>query len=322
MELTLDALKVLPTKDELWEKLKEALPATTSLYYVDYRDDLNQKTYETFAENVLQGDDPYGFEDAVSESIWEWDNWETVREYMKDAMKSVLSDYDNSGDYDEGQVEDIEARLEDLDDWLRDLVRDRDDSTPVKDLMSNTTDYTVRVHLMSNYEGIDSAWDIRRSGVTYDNYTKQMIDAMNLNPATFKKDLIRYGFDVAGRWPNKTNRDGKGYVSSEKLIRELNETCSLNQLVIIGTLDPAELKDFTGKIKFSKGAPVGFFSSWNGSGSPIEAELLRDMVIDVNKQGETCYDKFSAHIDSQHGYSMDATYGPTRKFWGEGVTLS
>ncbi|MDI1362569.1 hypothetical protein [Methylotenera sp.] len=307
----------MPTEAELRQMASEAVPKTTDIYYVDYRDNLNHKCYEEAAEAVLQGGEPYEFIQMIDESIWDWDV--DINQYMMDAKATISSRLEG---YDEGQIEDIDELINEQTDYIRELIFDRDHSTPVDDLIRNTRDYTLRVHLCSNYEGLDSMWNIRRSGATYDDYMKQMVDALNLNPALVKQELDNVECECVGEWPDMPDRNGNEFVSYLHFGRELNESCSLSQLCLIGTLDPAELKDFTGKIKFFKGANLGLFNPWNGSGSMIEMSLLKDMEIDVNKLGESEYDHFSAHIDSQHHYSMDSVYGPTRKFWGEGVTLS
>lgn len=106
------------------EQILALLPKTVSLYYVDYRDDLSHSLDKV--QDAIHGN-PEGLDDI----FMDWDTWESVK-YVLDELKS---DIEREFEIEE---EDAEELMEEFEDSIRDAIYDRDDSTPLKDLLRNT----------------------------------------------------------------------------------------------------------------------------------------------------------------------------------------
>jgi hypothetical protein len=66
----------------------------------------------------------------------------------------------------------------------------------------------------------------------------------------------------------------------------------------------------TGKeIFIPKGTQFGFFSSFQGAGTPFEKTTYQNMTIPL--EGETEYDNVGITVDIQQSYSMSSVYGDT-----------
>lgn len=103
-------------KESIWLKY---IPEYVNLYYVDYRDDLDNNMellQDCLAQNDLS---------ALHDSIWDWYPFPT-EEYMKDIREAMLVD----------GVEDV---FEECQDEIEAWLYERDISTPVEDLIGNTT---------------------------------------------------------------------------------------------------------------------------------------------------------------------------------------
>lgn len=72
-------------------------------------------------------------------------------------------------------------------------------------------------------------------------------------------------------------------------------------------------------ITIPKGTQFGFFSSFQGSGSPFEKTTYRTMTINIQEEGEDfCeYDHVDFVADIEQHYSMEEVYGPTSSFLDE-----
>jgi len=305
--------------EEIKAIVMNAIPAKVTLNYVEYDDKLNSEQL-TSVNGVLNM--KLSFNDFVDEIYSKLENWLiqssdiSVEQYTKEIEIAL----ENAPD----MKLDAEAVADDLNDFIRDMLHDRDDSTPVTDLIRNTGTQPLRVEMHSNWEGLDSGYNLWRYGVAYDEYLKHIIDVLNLNPARLKKLLLACNIKCTGAWPNRKYREGKEYVQYEDLVSEMaNTTSGCNRLTFVGLFNVGSLENYKGKITFPKGNCVGFFDSWNGAGSMIEMELLRPLTIDFNKAqyGETEYDSFNAYLDNTKSYSIDSVYGVTSKFWGNQVSI-
>lgn len=157
-----------------WEDLKEYLPERTSLYYVDYRDGLDDNL-----EELDQAIKQASYE-PIDELIFDWDVWPSV-EYYIDQIKSDLSK-----DFEDEEVEQI---MEEYDDKIRDWIYEKDDSTPLKDMLRNTRKRAIlydtghevdsnsfawtEEEMQEEIDGIKSALNI--TGDTHDKAIKGML---------------------------------------------------------------------------------------------------------------------------------------------------
>ena len=302
------------TEAEIQACIRNALPTHTSLVYVDYRDDFSHSVKKF--QPILDGEqDFYTATDELIDDYWLWDSQSSsIKYYTDDYVKPALSKLlDKYGE--------VDMWLERMEDFIRDLCHDRDDSTPLKDMLRNTGTQEVMAILWSNEEGLRSAYDNSRYGYRYEGYFKTVLDTLQLNPAQVKKALLANNEKVSGTWPNRAKRNP--YVDLKNFMVELENTCSqCNHLTFIGLVDLAKLENFTDGAVIPAGNCCGFFDPACGSGSVMEVELLRDFKLDTRIHGDNSYDKFGLHLDDSLHYSMDSVYGPTRKFWGAEIGLS
>ncbi len=148
-----------------------------------------------------------------------------------------------------------------------------------------------------------------------------MVDALRLNPKRVKQLLVSHGEKVCGRFPNRTYRDGREYVTYEQFYEELtNSSCGANLLTFTATLNPTKLYDSgfdLSKFTIPRGNKCGLFSSTYGGGSILEMELLRDVTIDLER---TEYPKYRLEFESGGGgYPIWQVYGYDRDGYGKQV---
>jgi hypothetical protein len=110
-----------------FEELKSLLPEKTYLYYVDYGDSL-EHSLGAVQKSISGGD-----WEAIDEAVWDaFDStYEQEDYYLDELKKDLVRQYDMDRD---GADELVDEYEEDL----RDVIRDRDHSTPIEDLISNT----------------------------------------------------------------------------------------------------------------------------------------------------------------------------------------
>lgn len=116
------------TKTLTLQDIFDAMDKHYSLTYIDYRDsfDDNLESIQTAIHSQCM--------DSIYEKTddWFWDNESDSVQYIIDELKKELS-----GDYSEDEIEEI---FEDNEDAIRDEIYNRDDSTPIDDLIRNTSD--------------------------------------------------------------------------------------------------------------------------------------------------------------------------------------
>ena len=158
-----------------WEQVKELIPASVSLHYVDYRDSLDNSL------KVVQKCIHAGCSESLDEMIWEWcvdDNY-ALYEYLKELQKDIEDEFD---------IEDAEYIIEEYDQMIRDILYDRDDSDMLKDLLSNTSDpvcfYDTGHYVESQYGESEAHYRLERIKIkkllsinesTYDKLLDMMI---------------------------------------------------------------------------------------------------------------------------------------------------
>ncbi len=67
------------------------------------------------------------------------------------------------------------------------------------------------------------------------------------------------------------------------------------------------------------------FNSWNGGGSLMEMELLRDLYIPVEFTRKTEYDRCEICVDEPrcgNGYCINEVYGLMSSAWGKEIQLN
>lgn len=297
-----------------FEDLKDLLPKRTSLYYVDYRDSLDEHT-----ELIQKCIDNKNC-DALYEAIDEW--------YLDSSFdyydKELITDICNKFEVDEDEAEEI---FEEFRDEIRDHYYNVDDSNVLKDLVRNSRPINVRIPLYSNYDCINSHYF--EGGYAYfESYFGDMVDVLNLNPSKVKKILLENDVKCYGTFPNYKHREGKELVSYSDFWQELNNSiCGANLLVFVGKVDIQDLIDNNFELKevtIPKGNSCGLFSDSQGGGSVIEMELQKDFTVKLDvprKKNLTKYDSFSLLIDKTNSYSINQVYGVTSDFFGNEIII-
>ena len=131
------------------EEILDLLPRHTSLYYVDYRDDLSGSLDKVQACITNQD------WEALDDIVFDWDNWECYNEYLNQLRHDIQRNYDVDGDV-------ADEWMEEYDDWIRDAIYERDDSTPIDDLLRNTGDEDVFYDTGYYVESESWSWDEKR----------------------------------------------------------------------------------------------------------------------------------------------------------------
>jgi len=130
-----------------FEEIRDLLPKTTSLYYVDYQDSLDEH------QELLQECIENNCFDALYENIHEWymDSPYYAFEYLN---KELHSDIMNKFDLDDDEVDEI---MEEFEDEIRDHYYEVDDSNVLKDLLRNTS--TLIAHYDTGYYMDSGSWN-------------------------------------------------------------------------------------------------------------------------------------------------------------------
>lgn len=298
-----------------FEEIKDLLPTRTSLYYVDYNDNLDEHT--EIIQKCIDDKSCDALYMAIDEWYWDCANYE----YYDDELKADICRKFDIEDYEAEEI------LEEFRDEIRDHYYNVDDSNVLKDLVSNSRPINIRIPLYSNYDCMNSHYF--EGGYAYrESYFGDMVDVLNLNPAKVKKMLLENDVKCYGSFPNYKNRDGKEYVSYADFWQELqNSCCGANLLVFVGKVDIQDLIDNNFELKevtIPRGNNCGLFSDTFGGGSVLEMELQKDFTIKLDvprKKGLTKYDSFSLLIDETNGYSINSVYGVSSKFFGNEIII-
>lgn len=164
--------------------------------------------------------------------------------------------------------------------------------------------------------------------VFYDEYFKDMVDLLCLNPAKVKQVFNQKDINTIGRWPDKPKRNGKEAVRYEDLADEMLNQCCYCLLTFMGLMPLTDLyQNNFGEYKtiiIPKGNNCGMFNSWNGGGSLMEMVLLRDLYIPVEFTRKTEYDRCEICVDEPrcgNGYCINEVYGLMSSAWGKEIKL-
>ena len=305
--------------DALYSKIVEKLKSMEDpQIYWDYRGGIDNKTILKALEYAEKYKDAYPI-DYIYERVFDW-NHDYICDLEIDHLKEALSWFETELQEELGVEEiDLEEIARELKDDLLDYVSVDYD---LKDLLKG--DVNIRFEMLSNYDCINSAWFEQQSGYSYpDSYFADTIKMLGLSPAKVKKTLNDHGVETHGKWPSR--KDDKRLIDYDDFwVEEENRSwCPASLLTIVATVNQYDLltNGLKGKILIPKGNYVGFYSSWQGGGSMIEAPLLRDYVIDLDKKyDKSGYLQWRMELDVRgNGYTIDEVYGVVQSFWGNEI---
>ena len=166
------------------EEIKALVPDKVSLYYVDMNDSLDGQL--ELVQKVIHEDT----DEELYDKLHDW--------YDESVSANVSNEVEELGL--------SEEELEEYDDYLRDLIYDRDDSTPIEDLIRNTGKqvffYDTAYEMEANSWGWDEkkVYDVRKEikkvlsiklkDDTWDEYIDMMI-----RQASYGGQLVVYFYD-------------------------------------------------------------------------------------------------------------------------------
>lgn len=290
------------------------------LVFIDYRDSLDGYA-KTIQECINKDNGDKFYEELygnLSESAYEVATHEVNR--IRESIQA-----DNSLEHLHPFIDEWFG-MDDNEPEIRRMIEDRDKSTPIEDLIEQTS-LRARATLHTNYDCLLDNWSLGNT-YSYSGYFKDIIDVLYLNPAQVKKTFIEKGIHAEGRFPNLAYRNGKEAVSYDSLVKELRNQCCYGLLTFAGMLP---LDDIHGScfgkithITIPKGNYCGMFNDWNGGGSLMGMKLLRDLKIPVSWARKTKYDSFDLSVDETgcNGYCIDEVYGLDGPFWNKPLRLT
>lgn len=298
-------------RNKIIERIKKVGPADV---YWDRGQEIDIKSIV----KALESEDEYplnAIENDIDErnDFWydlRFEHLQGVLEHFKqELLDEVYADEDEDFEID---FKELTSELrEDFDDYI-------EIDTNLKQIIP---DLNIRLELFSNYDCINSHWLESDGGYQYEeSYFGDAIDQLKLDPWKVKVMLVERGVKVHGDWPHR--KDDDRLIEYKAFWQEIeNRSCGANLLTIVGKVDGYDfLSNYNNKIvsvTIPKGNNVGFFSSMQGGGSTIEAPLLRETKIELNKKlDDSGYLKWGLFVD--HGsYSISGAYGVCSSFWGQ-----
>ncbi len=289
-----------------------------SLIYTDYQDNYDE------SGELIQKCLNAKSDEAFTENHWETDARRTGSEYaLKSLQQDVLSDskYKHLHPYIEDWLEEADNK-----DEILEIIEDRDTSKPYEEMLGRSKVYG-RAMLYTNYDCFPHNYDMGNT-YYYDEYFKDMVDVLCLNPTKVKQVFNQKGIHTTGRWPDKPKRNDNEAVRYEDLADEMLNQCCYCLLTFMGLIPLTDLyKNNFGeykKIMIPKGNNCGMFNNWNGGGSLMEMELLRDLYIPVEFPRKTQYDRCELCVDEPrcgNGYCINEVYGLMSSAWGKEIKL-
>lgn len=320
MKINVSPKKEATLSEGLIELIKKKLKTMrTPEIYWDYRDQLSD---EQIGKIISTPEGLNNVENEIFENNLDH-TYDLEMEHLVDALgyfKAELAKELNEEDVD---LKEVAQELRD--EFLDYLSVD----TNIRGLISNSRSANCRIMMYSNYDCINSNWFVTSGGgYRYiQTYFGAIVDLLNLNPAKIKAAFMEAGIPIAGSFPNKKNRDGKEYVKYDQFAREMENNSCTGLFTIVCQVDLSDVLKHGGmpkKFIIPKGNTCGIFSSWEGGGSMIDCELIRDMEIDLSKRhGSTEHDTLALIPDTkEHGYTMkNDVYGVTDDFFGNEITF-
>lgn len=306
------------TSTAIKQAFMENMDKEYHLIYTGYRENFNHSG-ETIQKCLDAKSD-----EALYDTLWEADARREGSGYVLEEIRDRIlcaAAYELLHPY-------IEAWLEEDDnkEAVLEAIEERDNSNPYMEMLSRSR-IRARVTLYTNYDCLPHNYDMGNT-YSYDGYVKDIIDVLCLNPAKVKQAFNEKGIGTTGRWPDKKNRNGKEAVRYEALSDELLNQCCYGLLTFMGLMPLAEMYSHNfaeyKTIIVPKGNNCGMFNDWNGGGSLMEMELLRDLYIPAEFPQKTEYDRSEICVDEPgcgHGYCIDEVYGLIPSVWGNEIKL-
>jgi len=317
MESCVESMITPEISQEIESAFISKMQKTYTLIYVDYRDSFNE------CPEIIQECLDNNSMDAVFDKVNNWyDTYSECIEIIENLKETIRADsnYASIHIY--------------LDKWIQDIgncdiimgkIEERENSDPLKELIENTT-LRGRATLFSNYDCLPHNFDMNNT-YRYDEYVKDIIDILYLNPAIVKRTFNTHGINTQGRWPNLSYRNGKEAVEYKDLADELLNQCCYGLLTFMGMFPLMDLyesgfEEYT-KVMVPEGNCCGMYNSWNGGGSLMEMKLKRDLIIPVQRKNKTKYDRCEICVDERNcqGYSINEVYGMDISVWGKEFKL-
>ena len=270
-----------------YDKVAAKLPETCHLIYVDYNENLNN-TAELKNAITLDKKEGAAAIDALNEKIWGWyaDNYDSEKIELTHACDAAGVCFDCLDD------EDVQN--------LTDILRDRDNSDPFKDLLKNTSTQKVRVHLTNIFEGFHDD--------DHSDYLALLLEFLRISPRDYANKM---GFDETQDWP-AIEYASPPIVGIDAFINEVKNLCSgLAEWVFYGVTDAdaiLELEKEGAFISLPVNTACGLFDAACGGGSMLECTTNALLKIDDQ-------DKFLLTHDDNHGYGIEKVYGLTWDAW-------
>ncbi|MDH6310900.1 hypothetical protein M2451_004061 [Dysgonomonas sp. PFB1-18] len=304
--------------DVIKQAFLENMNKEYELVYTDYRDNYDD------SGKIIQDCINNRNTEAIENNQWEADSlYESSTIELSNLENKILStpEYKHLHPY-------ISRWLDREDNWtfIKNTIIDRDISAPIQKMVERS-ELRSRAILYTNYDCLPHNYDMGNT-YCYDEYFKDIIDVLCLNPKKVKETFNKKGINTIGRWPDKRSRNGNEAVSYADLTDEiLNQSCygllTFMGLLPIKSLYENNFEEYK-SIVIPKGNNCGMFNDWNGGGSLMEMELLRDLYVPVRFSGKTEYDRFEMCVDERgcnNGYCIDEVYGLIRSAWGKEFQL-
>ena len=308
--------------------IKENLEEKYTLVYVDRNDDLSG--HLNVLNQVFTGEkDFFELENMVNE--WYEDQLnENLKEVRKNLLEKIIKN-------NPGMKSKVENYFEENEEYIEDLILEKDYSNVLEDLLKNTGDLPIRIQLQSNYDCLNSPYYEGYQYETEGSYFADVIEALGLNHQKVKREMKEYDLSLVGEQNHKKN---KGIADEKEIVEEVvNMTCGACLLTIIARLNSKDLLKFMNtenikSITIPKGNEIGFYSSWQGGGSLFDATLKTNLELFPKNEKKTEFmtkiaidkdDKyfyFSLQIDEADKYSVKDTYGVTNEFFGNSIEIN
>ncbi len=187
---------------------------------------------------------------------------------------------------------------------------------------ARSTDLHARVVIYSNYDCMNSHWleSGGPGGIGYDyhepGYWRDLVDALQLNPRELQQALVEAGVscDVEEQWIDRPDREP--LITIQDFIQEMVNSCGCANLwvwpVTVSLTDVLQHPD-PDSVMLEKGATCGLHDDFNGSGSLMEASLVRDVELELGQWGASDYDTIDLVPDTR-GYGVQQVYGTDGMF--------
>lgn len=128
-----------------WEQIRELLPETVSLVYIDYRDSFDEQHH--LLQKCLEENDWCPLTEKID---FHDSEWESIKVIKRELRKDLISKYGIS-------KEEAKELIEKHEDDIRDYCYDKDTSTPIKDCIDNTG--RLVAHYDTGYEMASDSWN-------------------------------------------------------------------------------------------------------------------------------------------------------------------